>query len=363
MIDWLTLEIPLVHDPIESGRVISVTPEGEIEWQSEKRTAIRGSYESNLRIRSAGTSTENLRDAVSVHKGKSNTEAITMTSGIGRSAFLHVDGNPAKFLNGHNVVGIRDITILVDMCISKIFAELNWLYTKPLKETILNGDFKVTRIDINDYIEFNSESDALAWQMAAESVATSRQGKFVRKGTTIYMGKHSRRVSLKIYSKYLELTQAKKGHSLPIALPHKQQLLDYAEKKLRIEATFRSLFLKDLGLNQAKDLTPQKLGELYAQQVGKLEMNAQVKLQPYEEMDLPRAVMGTYMLWKDGARLKDILPHNTFYRHRKILKEHDIDIKVSPKKFQSNVIPLIRKIEAKPVKMPQWSESVGLIFN
>jgi len=338
MIDWLTLEIPYEHSPIQSGRVISITPEGEIDWESEKRLAVRGSYESTLRIRSAGA----------CDKG---------------AAFLHVDGNPAKFLNGHNVVGSRDILMLVDMCISKIFSRLSYAYTSDLRQTVFEGNFKVSRIDINDYVTFNSESDALAWQMAAEQVATSRQGKFVRKGTTIYMGKHSRRVSLKIYSKYLELTQAKKGHKLPFALPHKQQLLDFAEKKLRIEATFRSLFLKDLGLTKAKDLTPHTLGELYAKQVGKLEMNAQVKLQPYEEMDLPRSVMSTYMHWKDGARLKDILPKPTFYRHRKILKKHGIDIKVSPRKIQSNVIPLIRKIEAKPCKMPQWSESVGLIFN
>ena len=58
MIDWLTLEIPFVHDPIDSGRVISISPEEEIEWESEKRMTIRGSYESNLRIRSAGASAE-----------------------------------------------------------------------------------------------------------------------------------------------------------------------------------------------------------------------------------------------------------------------------------------------------------------
>jgi len=338
MIDWLTLEIPFSHTPIESGRVISIKPCGEIDWISEKRLAVRGTYESTLRIKSAGS------------------------DGEGKAGFLHIDGNPSKFLNGHNVVGIRDIITLVDMSISRIFSDLDWLYTNTLKETILSGEFKVSRLDVNDYIEFNSENDCKAWMMAAEETATSRQGKFVRKGTTIYMGKNSRRCSLKIYSKYIELTQAKKGHKLPFSLPHKQQLLDFAENKLRIEATFRSLYLKDLGLNKAKDLTPQKIGELYAKQVGKLEMHAQVKLMSHESMDLPKAVRLTYLNWKEGIRLVDELPRPTFYRHRKILKEHGIDIKVSPKTTQSNVIPLIRKIEAKPSKMPKWSESVGLIY-
>lgn len=345
MIDWTTLEIPFVHTPINCGRVISLDNNGEIEWESEKRVQVRGSYESNLRVRSAGTADSTNGDIV------------------GLAGFLQIDGNPTKFLQGHNVVGSRDLIILTDMCVSKIFKELGFLYTATLRETILSGNFTVSRLDVNDYIEFDSEDNAKAWMMACESVATSRQGKFVRKGTTIYMGKHSRRVSLKIYSKYLELTQAKKGHQLPIALPHKQQLLDYVEKKLRIEATFRSLFLKDLGLNKAKELTPQVIGDLYAKQVGKLEMNAQVKLNPMEAMDLPKAVQLTYMCWRDGTRLKDSMRKSQFYAHRKILKEHGIDIKVSPKKIESNIIPLIRKIEAKPVMMPKWSESVGLVFN
>lgn len=345
MIDWLTLEIPFVHTPIAAGRVQSFDADGTIEWQCDKRMSVRGSYESNLRVRSAGAA--------------DNPDG----SGVGQSAFLQVDGNPSKFLQGHNVVGSRDIITLVDMCISKIFSSIGMLYTKTLRETILSGNFKVTRLDINDYIGFESNDDALAWQQAAESVATSRQGKFVRKGTTIYMGKHSRRVSIKIYPKFLEIEASGAGHKLPIGLPHKQQLIDFASKKLRIEVVYRSLALKDLGLNKAKDLTPEKIGELYAQQVDKLEMNAQVRLQPHEEYDLPRAVKLTYMCWKDGTRLKDVLPKNTFYRHRRILKEHGIDIKVSPKKLQSNIIPLMRKIEAKPTRMPQWSESVGLIYN
>jgi len=339
MIDWLTLEIPYSHIPLETGRVISVDSTGEIDWITEKRVAVRGSYESNLLIRSAGS------------------------DGKGGAGFLHIDGNPSKFLNGHNVVGSRDILSLTDETMSRIFEFLGWLYTKPVRESVLSGDFKVSRIDINDYFEFNSESDCRAWEMAAEQVATSRQGKFVRKGTTLYMGKHSRRVSLKIYSKYLELTQAKKGHKLPLGLPHKQQLLDFAEKKLRVEAVFRSLYLKDLGLTKAKDLTPSKLGELYAKQIGKLEMNAQVRLMPFQASELPRSVKTSYLCWQSGVRLIDELPKPTFYRHRKILKEHGIDIKVSPKKIESNVIPLMRKIEAKPCKMPLWSESAGLIFN
>ncbi len=339
MVDWLTCEIRYPHTPIQSGRVISISPEGEIEWESEKRTRIRGSYESAIHLRSAGA------------------------CGNGKAEFLHIDGNYSKFLNGHNVVGSDDVRYLAQETVAKAFKQLGYFLTKDLKEILHLGQFKITRIDVTDYIEFNCLSDAKAWLQACESVARNRQGKAVRKGTTVYLGQYSKRVMVKIYSKFLEITEGKKGHGLPIALPHKQQLYDFTQSKLRMECTFRSLFLKDLGLNIASELTPQKIGELYAKQTGKIDMNAQQVLQPYQAIDLPRSVQGTYLLWKEVARLKDILMKATFYRHRKILKEHSIDIASSPKKLESNIIPLIRKIEAKPCKMPLWSESVGLIFN
>jgi II/X family phage/plasmid replication protein len=338
MIDWLTCEFRFPHNPIKSGRVVSISPDGEIEWESEKRMRVRGSYESSIQLRSSGA------------------------CGEGLAEFIQIDGNYTKFLNGHNVVGSNDVCLLAHLVIKKVFEELGFFYTRDLLNSVTSGEFKVTRIDVTSYIEFKNLDDAKAWLMACESVARNRQGKAVRKGTTVYFGQYSRRVMTKIYSKYLELTEAKKGHKLPLGLPHKSQLLDYSKNKLRVEHTFRSLFLKDLGLNIAKELTPTKIGELYAKRLGKIDMNAQVKLQSYQTLDLPRSVRGTYMLWQEGARLRDVLSRSVFYSHRTILKEHFIDISLPPRDLKTNVVPLLRKIEAKPAKMPQWSESVGLIY-
>ncbi|WP_406566670.1 MULTISPECIES: phage/plasmid replication protein, II/X family [Enterobacteriaceae] len=51
--------------------------------------------------------------------------------------------------------------------------------------------------------------------------------------------------------------------------------------------------------------------------------------------------------------MKEMLPHNTFYRHRRELLSFGIDINFycdSPD--SNNVVPLIRTLEAKPAEIP-----------
>ncbi|MDH5629883.1 MAG: phage/plasmid replication protein, II/X family [Gammaproteobacteria bacterium] len=338
MIDWLTMELEYHHHPVKTGSILSVSPDGELEYQIVKRLPVRGSYSSNVLIRSGGAAGENV------------------------ATKLQICGNPTKFLNGHNVVGSRDLCQLAhDMC-KKLFNQLDWLFSSSISKKLLSGEFKVTRIDINDYLEFDSLENALSWQKAAVACSTSRQGSFTHKGTTSYIGQFSRRVMIKLYSKYLELTQGKKGHKLPLELPHQEQLLNYVKNKIRAEITFRSMFLKDNNLSTARELTPAKINEIYLRQLGKITMNSQVKLKPHEALNIPKHLISSYMLWSDGFSLYDELPKPTFYRHRKALLAFGIDIKIPPVKQASNVIPLMRIIEAKQVSnMPTWCNKVGLI--
>lgn len=64
------------------------------------------------------------------------------------------------------------------------------------------------------------------------------------------------------------------------------------------------------------------------------------------------------------ANMKEMLPHNTFYRHRRELLSFGIDINFycdSPD--SNNVVPLIRTLEAKPVEIPLWIYEKGFIFD
>ncbi|EBU7225592.1 Replication-associated protein G2P, partial [Salmonella enterica subsp. enterica serovar Enteritidis] len=58
----------------------------------------------------------------------------------------------------------------------------------------------------------------------------------------------------------------------------------------------------------------------------------------------------------------DMISRATYFRHRKALKEFGIDIAVTVDRVDnSNVVPLIRVLEAKPAAIP--SEFNNLIFS
>jgi II/X family phage/plasmid replication protein len=96
MIDWVTAIIPCHHDEmIFGGFVTSVDLDGVIDWRVEKKYQVRGSHESNLNIKSID-----------------NTHIL-------------LDGNPVKWLQGHNMFGTDDLIGLVQAVMFKLVPLLN----------------------------------------------------------------------------------------------------------------------------------------------------------------------------------------------------------------------------------------------
>lgn len=85
MIDWITAVLPCDHDhsKLISGIVMSFDANGKQEWVCEKRVTIESSHSTKIQIRS--------------HTDNS----------------IWVSGNPAKFLQGHNIFGTDDLTYLM----------------------------------------------------------------------------------------------------------------------------------------------------------------------------------------------------------------------------------------------------------
>ena len=95
MIDWITAIIPCHHDEkIYGGTIAAVNLDGEIEWRVEKKKQVRGSYESNLNIKSID------------------------------NKHILLDGNPAKWLQGHNIFGSNNLIGLVQAVMHKLIATL-----------------------------------------------------------------------------------------------------------------------------------------------------------------------------------------------------------------------------------------------
>lgn len=344
MIDWFRGSIPFIHTPLPAGRVLSIEPDGSIEWDCVKSIQVRSSHETSIKIKSSGHLDEQ-----------------------GRATQLLIDGNLAKFLQGHNIFGSRDLNRLLLLAFRRIievyadhFGECPGLAFTEAR--IKRGDYLVKMLDINQLYEVGNDASVESWLHAAEMRARSRHGRSTADKGTVYLGKNSRRWALKFYNKWRELNAKGKTHQLPVYL-RDIGLEDFVNGKLRAELR---LFSKELeerhGITHGHHVTPERIGQLFNDYMGKIDMSQQATLIDEQLLKLPRAVYATYQLWRQGADVRQILVKTTFYRHRQLLAEYGIDISamhLAPE--HNNVVPLVRIIEAKPVAIPQWAYERGLI--
>jgi II/X family phage/plasmid replication protein len=343
MIDWITCKIPCLHVPIQAGQVMKLTPDGEVEWASVCRTQVAGAFDNTISVRSLGS------------------------DGEGHATELHFSGNPAKFLQGHNIIGGDDIPALVDLAMQRVVLQLvdADLVTPFFQNAvdwaaIRSGRFELDTFDVNYMYQLPSRSDVNAWLRAAEYCSHTRHGRPRNDKGTVYWGKNSRRWSIKGYGKAAEI-EGKGKHKLPDH-PRFKPLRDWVQDKLRLELRLRQLELRDLGIKYACDVPPARVRELFSDYIGRIEMTEKMTLSDDVVLKLPRSLAGTYHLWKAGNTPFDILPKPTFYRHRKKLLEYGVDIS-NPPPFAAgnNVVPLVRVLEAKPVEIPQWAFERRLI--
>ncbi|RTS67863.1 hypothetical protein DY947_33010, partial [Pseudomonas aeruginosa] len=89
MIDWIAAMIELHHAPLSSGAVVCIEADGTVAWETPRKMLVRGSHDSTIHIRSVGG------------------------DGQGNATHLYIDGNPSKWLQGHNLVGSCDLVALV----------------------------------------------------------------------------------------------------------------------------------------------------------------------------------------------------------------------------------------------------------
>ena len=333
MIDWVSAKLPCKHDPSKliSGLVMSFDALGEQEWVVNKRLSVEGSYSSKVQISSFSEDQ------------------------------IYISGNPTKFLQGHNLFGTNDLVGLMAKFFDCLLThEQLGLKPDPFQYAdIKDGNYELTRVDVNETWHLNNRADVLAWiRSVGETAYLKHRGAGQFSGDTAYFGKNSRRWSLKCYSKGLEILA--KGHKLPAEL-RIPEMVEYAEKSLRIEAVIRQLELKRRGLNTASNWDIDTSEELLLEYISKLELSDVYMLNDDVLNTLPPRLRLTYQAWLNGDDLKQILPHNTFYRSKKALREYGIDISTKSPKEKTNVIPLIRVLEAKPVGIPHWAHEKSLV--
>ena len=335
MIDWLTMKISCDHDGIISnGEVVSLSKDGDsIEWSLTKYLPVVGSHDATISIRSITQQTN------------------------------EISGNPTKWLQGHNLFGTNDPKRLVWLFFNELL-NIPELKLKPSLEQlhrIKNGNLTISRIDINETWHLKDMNEVLAWINAAgQGMHLKHRGAGQFRGDTLYWGKNSRRWLIKCYSKGDEINSKKSNFPDELRTP---EMLEYADRALRLEVTIKSNQLREWRLHDLSQWTPETAKMLLLELIKGLEMSNNFRLTDDVIRSLPSGLSMAYLAWWHGADLKQMLSKNTFYRYRRKLKEYDVDISIlrDVEKDTNNVIPLIRVLEAQPVGIPDWAYEQGLV--
>ena len=344
MIDWITARVPCFHPvPIYGGRVMKLSPDGVIEWEVSSRLPVVGSHESNLMIRTYGM------------------------DGEGQGVILEISGNPTKWLQGHNLFGRF---LLPGQLLELLLYRLSEVFP-GLQPTDLDlrrwqdGHFELLRVDLNRMYALGYPAAVRAWLRAAEYAAYMRhrgKGTLCKEGT-LYFGQGSKRWVAKFYGKGDEL-EAGKGHGLPKTLDEEDAawLGAWAGDKLRFEVMLRSTEIKERGLRWAFDWSDTTGAEILKGIAEGIQMSDQKALPTTALTDLPKRLIPIYHLWQQGHDIRAMYPKPTFYRYRSQLLPHGIDIAIrQPHEERSNVVPLIRVIEAVPCGPPAWAYGTPLL--
>lgn len=335
MIDWVTATMYCNHDAsrLLDGLVMSFDANGEQEWVCNKTLSVEGSHSSKIQIKSVPDQ---------IHQ-------------------IYISGNPTKFLQGHNLFGRNDLVGLMgDFFDALIEHDIGLEPTADQYDAIQQGKYYLSRVDVNESWHLKDRFQVLSWIRALGQTANmKRRGTFQYSGDTAYIGKNSRRWAVKCYSKGTEILA--KGHKLPEELQC-PEMLEYADKSLRLELVLRQLELKRQGLDIARHWTPDTAKMLLQTMVlDNLELSDNMALSDDVLSDLPNKLRSSYVLWKSGEDLRQILSKPTFYKHRSGLLSYGIDISVLQEKERNNVVPLIRYIEAEPVGIPAWAYEKHLV--
>ncbi|WP_417794772.1 phage/plasmid replication protein, II/X family [Terasakiella pusilla] len=347
MIDWISARAPECFDgDLTGGSVMKITPDGEVEWVSHSKKRIEGSFQSSVMVRQ-----------LSVDHSK---ESIDVPGRAKRAHGCVFEGNPAKFLTGHNLFGSADCADLLTRSLEKVGQSIG---QEPWPFDF--GQADLTRIDLTANWLVDRPQDALPFLEAMQQrchVPFRGRGVVPPSGPgTLYWGykKPGERASpwqIKIYLKGLEVAK-RPLHYEAMKIPG---LLEELARTIRVEVTLRTPELKRLGMTRARDFTPESCKRVWEEYVGKIDFGEDhmtLDTTDLRELGLSPRLIDTVAAWKAGNDLARTRAPSTFRRQRKQIRDAcGIDIATSVP--TSNVIPLRRVVVAKPAQRPQWADTL-----
>jgi len=312
MLDWFDGLVGYDASSLDTGKVLVISPGGELMQMTDRWAKAIGSYEEHIQI-------------------KPHVSTLDMTKIARRKDFVcfpvcyRIQGNPSKYLQGHNVFGpsVRSLGSIVREVVRRLPAEFSSLSSDDNRWPAVHR----TRVDVTTSIRMDSHAMVHEWIEQAKAETRSRHRKRqVQSGltgaTTVSWGLGSKRWMIKAYCKACEL----KVHP-PARQEMFNDLAEYAEGLLRIELELHRKELKDRGT-----LDESLIWEYFDRiEVGIMKDDIEKGI-----AQLRPPVKNIYQLWRDGH---DITPASgrikraAFYKYRKeILAETGQDISLTPVK-------------------------------
>lgn len=347
---------------------MGVDEDGVLKWKRDKFRELEGSWESTSVARTFyRTLGADDHGQAWEHKFDENGDLIDVTRDDNSAVFrreLWVSGNPAKFLQGHNLFGSNNLPALAPIFFRAIVERLGFEIDEFTYARWEAGDYELARVDVAEMLDVGGPhevGDALS--VLAHQSTYIKRGRGVVNGGTVSWGKRgSRNTVVKMYDKYREIV-GPKSHQLPEGLPHRGELHDYALGKLRAEVEFHSRYLDKFGLRSGKAWHADTAQIQWAMNMDNLKISGQMPITPDVLKAMPSKLQKTYMQWETGRDLKSWMAEATYRRHRKDLLAYGIDIgQVYVEGIKPRKVSLQSVITPRLSSAPVWAHGTPLLM-
>jgi Phage replication protein CRI len=332
VIDWFAGYVGYDGSGLRLGLVVGVGPDGVVRWQRETWETAKGSFESGIQISREGRT----------------RQMAAETDYLCSPMVLRLGGNPAKFLQGHNVYGpsVSDLGPVIQAVVRGLPPTMRPRNADdPQLPAVQRG-----RVDVTVMVDLGAHEHVHEWLRTAATATRSRHGRAVVSGSTVYWGKSSTRWSLKAYCKFCELAEHR-------PLGDYGLLRNWCETMLRIELTLRRPELKNRGT-----LSEAVVWEFYKRLVIGVGETEQLDAR-LAESGLSWQLQDTLELWLEGKDVRRRMPRTTLWRYRRLVMDRfGVDISL-PRADQWEDIAAVgfdveylkaREVKTYPRELPPW---------
>lgn len=347
MIDYLTgcIDLPRpLPRPIHGGQFVRVDETGAVEVATARRKRILGSFEAAVNIRAPG-----------IHQ-------------------LEFSGNPAKFLQGHNLYGPTDPAQLLWDALRRIEAS-GGLPCSLASLGLFSGESvanctNLSRVDCTVMLLGQSWLDVHTALSSLRVAGRLRdrgksglphtwesKGSNCSGGVTFGArpGASARHRSITFYSKGEDV----KVHPLPDPMRGDDEVNYWVARALRCEVRLGGNYLRKRGLRCLSQWTATTALEQWNEMMARMDMNGSDE-QPAALALLSDGPRLAYGAWLAGEDLQAVLPRRKFYRYRRaILEAVSVDISIPrPTEPTAQIVPIRRIIELEPAGRPSWADRI-----